>query len=398
MEENENNINEEENFAELLEESLASAGTRLQPGQKVSATILQIGHEWIFLDVGQKGEGILDVREILDEDGNPTVSAGDKLSAYFLSGRGGELRFTTRLGSGAAGMSQMEEAWRNGIPVEGRLEKEIKGGYEVKLPGGVRAFCPFSQLGLLRRQDIDNPVGESLPFKITQFSEQGRNIVVSHRVIVEEERAQLREKLKETLQVGQVVKGCVTNLKDFGAFVDIGGIEGLLPLAEISYGHVEDINSVLQIGQELEVAIKSCDWENNRFSFSLRETLADPWSRVGSAFVEGGTYNGKVARLTNFGAFITLEDGVDGLIHISRLGGGRKVKDVREVFRPGETVVVSIEKIDLEKRRISLLPADDECDGEEVPTTHIEKPASKGMGTLGDLMVAKEKRKKRKKR
>jgi len=388
-----NNGNEEENFAELLEQSLGSAGKRLQRGQKISATVLQIGPDWAFLDVGQKGEGVLDARELRNEDGNLRVAVGEALDVYFLSGAGGELRFTTRLGAGAAGLAQMEEAWRSRIPIEGRLEKEVKGGYEVKLPGSVRAFCPFSQLGV-RPQDGQDMAGQSLPFRITQFGEQGRNIVVSHRVVLEEERARMREKLKETLRPGQVVEGRVTQLKAFGAFVDIGGIEGLLPLGEIAYGHVEDIHAVLHVGQELKVAVKSCDWENNRFSFSLRETLPDPWARVGSVYVEGGTYSGKVSRLTNFGAFVTLEDGIDGLIHISRLGERGKIKAAREVLAPGDNVTVTVEKIDLEKRRVSLLLADG-GDQEEIPSAHVEKPASVGMGTLADLMLAKEKKRKK---
>ena len=390
-----NEEQEEENFAELLERSLGTSSVRLEPGQKIEGTLLQIGSDWAFLDVGQKGEGILDARELQDEEGNPTVKVGDRLNVYFLSRAGGEMRFTTRIGSGAAGMAEMEEAWRSGIPVEGRLEKEVKGGYEVKLPGGVRAFCPFSQLGLRREEGNEPPVGQSRPFRITQFSEQGRNIVVSHRVLLEEEQARQREKLKETLKAGQVVKGIVTNIKNFGAFVDIGGVEGLIPIAEIAYGHVKDINSVLHVGQELEVAVKNCDWEKNRFSFSLRETLADPWGKVGTIYIEGNSYPGTVARLTNFGAFVTLEDGIDGLIHISRLGSGRRIRDAGEVLHSGEKISVTVEKIDLEKRRISLVPAEDggpEDDKESIP---IEKPAGGSMGTLGDLMLAKEKKRKK---
>jgi small subunit ribosomal protein S1 len=401
MEENDkdlNETNEEENFADLLEQSLTTANVRLQPGQKVEATLLQKGADWAFLDVGQKGEGVLDARELLDEEGNSTVAVGDKLNVYFLSRSGGEMRFTTRLGSGAAGLAQMEEAWRSGIPVEGRLEKEVKGGYEVKLPGGVRAFCPFSQLGVRRNDAEETVVGQAKPFRISQFSEQGRNIVVSHRAILEEEQAQKREKLKETLKPGQIVHGIVTNIRDFGAFVDIGGVEGLIPISEVAYGRVEDINAVLRLGQELEVAVKSCDWEGNRFSFSLRETLADPWGKVGSIYLEGETYQGTVARLANFGAFVTLEDGIDGLIHISRLGGGRRIKDAKEVLQMGEKLAVTIEKIDLEQRRISLIPAEGEGEVEEKQTFHIEKPPQGSMGTLADLMAAKQKKKEKKKR
>ncbi|ORJ58291.1 30S ribosomal protein S1 [Geothermobacter hydrogeniphilus] len=383
--------NEEEDFAALLEQSLSTTGLRIEPGQKVEAKVLQIGSEWIFLDVGQKGEGVLDVRELQDADGRLTVTVGDTLAVYFISSAGGELRFTTRLGGGASGTEQLEQAWQGGIPVEGRIEKEIKGGYEIRLPGGVRSFCPFSQLGLRREENPETLLGQTLSFKISQFSEQGRNIVVSHREILEEERRQQREELRTTLKDGQVVQGTVTNIRDFGAFVDIGGIEGLLPISEISYGRVEDINEVLHVGQQLEVAVKSCDWENNRFSFSLRDTLADPWDRVGTVFAVGTTHTGTVSRLANFGAFVTLDEGLDGLLHISKLGGGRRIRHPKEELMVGQQLRVTIEQVDREARRISLAPATEGETGEQ--NSYLEQPSSGGMGTFADLFKAGMKKK-----
>lgn len=373
-------------FSALLEESLTATGSRLEPGQKITATVLQIGAEWLFLDVGQKGEGVLDVRELVDNEGNLSVAVGDRLEAYFLSRAGGELRFTTRIGGGSSGTAQLEEAWRSGIPVDGRIEKEVKGGYEVKLPGDVRAFCPYSQLGLRRQETAEELIGGSRSFKISQFSEQGRNIVVSHREILEEERRRQREQLRRTLEVGQVVSGVVTNVREFGAFVDIGGLEGLLPISEISYGRVEDIHAVLQVGQQLEVALKSCDWEANKFSFSLRDTQADPWNKVGSLYREGMVCSGRVSRLANFGAFVTLEEGIDGLVHISKLGAGRHLKHAQEALKVGEELLVRIDKIDREQQRISLIPAGDEAAAEAGPTSYSEQPSGGGMGSLGDLL------------
>ena len=249
-------LNEDEgSFAELFEASLAEVGQPLERGKKIEATILQIGSDWCFLDVGQKGEGVLSRAELLNADGEMQYAVGDKIGAYFLSREGGELRFTTKVGGGGSGTEQLEAAYQSGIPVEGRIEKEIKGGFEVKLSGSVRAFCPFSQTGL-RQTEPAELIGQSLAFRITQFSERGRNIVVSHRVILDEQREEQRASLRETLKEGMVVKGTVTNIRDFGAFVDIGGIEGLLPISEISYGRVEDVNEVLRLGQELEIAIK----------------------------------------------------------------------------------------------------------------------------------------------
>lgn len=374
--------NEEGSFAEMLEQSMPGK-TQLEPGQKIDATVLQIGDEWIFLDVGQKGEGVLDRKELLDNEGKLSVAVGDTVSAYFMSRKGGELRFTTRLGSGSSGTAQLEEAWRSEIPVEGRIEKEIKGGYEIKLPGNVRAFCPFSQLGLRRQDDTAGVIGTSRDFRITQFGEQGRNIVVSHRVIIEEERRRQCAELKASLKEGMVVSGTITNIRDFGAFVDIGGLEGLLPISEISYGRVENIEDILQIGQQLDVAVKKCDWQNERFSFSLRDTLADPWSKVATSYPIGSTHTGTVSRLAKFGAFVTLEDGIDGLVHISKIGGDQRIKHPQDVLTLGQELLVAIEKIELDEKRISLVPVRDDS-AEPAETSYEEKPDA-GMGTFADL-------------
>jgi small subunit ribosomal protein S1 len=383
-------MDEEGSFAEMLEQSMVGK-TQLEPGQKISATVLQIGKDWIFLDVGQKGEGVLDTKELLDDEGNLTISVGDQVSAYFMSRKGGELRFTTRLGSGSSGTAQLEEAWRSEIPVEGNIEKEVKGGYEIKLPGNVRAFCPFSQLGLRRLESSDEVIGDTLSFRITQFDERGRNIVVSHRVILDEERRQQREELMKTLKEGMVVSGTITSIRDFGAFIDIGGLEGLLPISEISYGRVENIEEVLQVGQELEVAVKKCDWENERFSFSLRDTLANPWLKVETSYPAGSTHTGTVSRLAKFGAFITLEEGIDGLMHISKIGGDQRIKHPQDVLKLGQQLQVSIEKTDLDEKRISLIPVRDKSD--ESAETSYEEKTTGGMGSFADLFKKAQEKK-----
>lgn len=387
---------EEEDFAAMFEASLGGVGQQLEPGQKVEGTLLQIGKDWSFLDVGQKGEGVLATAELLNAEGEPQYQVGDKVSVFFLSRAGGELRFTTKVGGGGSGTEQLENAFQSGIPVEGRIEKEIKGGFEVKLAGNVRAFCPYSQSGLRKGEPADM-IGETLSFKITQFSENGRNIVVSHRALVEEERQQQRETLRNTLKEGMVVSGEVTNILAFGAFVDIGGIEGLVPISEVSYGRVEDVNDILHVGQQLEVAVKKIDWENNKFSFSLRDTLADPWKKVGSVYRVGGEYPGTVSRLAQFGAFVTLEDGIDGLLHISKLGEGQRIRHPQDVVKAGQQLRIKIEKIDQEERRISLALAGNK-DEETQETSYTDQPSSTGLGTLGDLLKASQQKKERKKR
>jgi small subunit ribosomal protein S1 len=387
-------MNEDEgSFAELFEASIADVGQPLERGKKIEATILQIGAEWSFLDVGQKGEGVLASAELLNVEGELQYAVGDKIGAYFLSRDGGELRFTTKVGGSGSGTEQLEQAYQSGIPVDGRIEKEIKGGFEVKLSGNVRAFCPYSQTGLRQAEPADL-IGESLSFRITQFSERGRNIVVSHRVILDEQREQQRASLRETLKEGMVVKGTVTNIRDFGAFVDIGGIEGLLPISEISYGRVEDVNDLLSPGQELEIAIKKIDWENNKFSFSLRDTLADPWSKVGTIYKAGGKHRGKVSRLAQFGAFVTLEDGIDGLIHISKLSDQR-IRHPQDVVKVGQQLEVTIEKVEPDERRISLALVGQQEEAGETSYSDTPTSSSSGFGSLGDLFKASQEKQQR---
>jgi small subunit ribosomal protein S1 len=389
---------EEVSFAELLEQSMGEQGGRLEPGQKVTARVLKIGAECLFIDTGQKGEGIVDLKEFLDVDGNINVKEGDTITAYFLSSSRGEMRFTTKIGGGASGSAQLEEAWHAGVPVEGVVEKEIKGGYEVKLAGAARAFCPFSQMSLRRVDNPESIIGTRLAFRITDFGERGRNIVVSRRVLLEEEQQRLREEAQASITEGMTVTGTVTSLQDFGAFVDIGGLEGLIPISEIAWGRVKDVRDVLTVGQQLQVVVKNIDREKERISLSLKDTLPDPWEQVGQMYPEGSFHTGIVARLAPFGAFVTLSDGVDGLIHISRLGAGKRINHPREVLKEGETVEVKVESFDQTNRRLSLALAGAARAAEEEESTLDEfrrrsDEAPQGMGTLGELLLAKSKKK-----
>jgi small subunit ribosomal protein S1 len=309
------------------------------------------------------------------------------------------MRFTTRLGGSTSGSSQLEEAWRSGVPVEGLVEKETKGGYEVKLGGTARAFCPFSQIALRR---VDNPetlIGTRLTFRITDYAENGRNIVVSRRALLEEEQKLIREEAQAGITVGMKVSGTVTSLQDFGAFVDIGGLEGLIPISEIGWTRVNDVRDVLSVGQQVQVVIKTIDREKERISLSLKDTLSDPWDLALEKYPEGSFHTGKVSRLAPFGAFVTLGDGVDGLIHISKLGAGKRINNPREVLKEGEAVEVKVESVSRAEKRISLALAGlaRAADEEEATLVEFRRQASeapKGMGTLGDMLQAKLKNRK----
>jgi len=389
---------EEESFGEMFVRSFV-APTRYEPGRKVSTRVVKVTTEWVFLDLGRKGEGVLAAKELLDEAGTVRVKEGDALEAYFVSAEGSEMLFTTRVTGGAAGSAQLEDASNSGIPVDGVVVKEIKGGYEVRLAGGARAFCPHSQMDLPRSGGQEEHVGKHAAFRITEYREKGRNIVVSRRALLEEEEERKTREVMATLTEGMVMKGTVTSVREFGAFVSIGPIEGLLPISEIGWERVEDIQSVLSVGQEVEVAITRLDWANRRFSFSLKKTLSDPWETAVDRFPAGSRHVGKVARLAAFGAFVSLGGGVDGLLHISKLGGGKRIRSVGEVLRAGQEIEVKVDSVDPVKRRVALsLPATESPDTPEEEAEDYSRymepaPPPPALGSLGEALKAKLERK-----
>ena len=346
------NNNQESEFEELLE-STFSGNVSLQPGELVEAEIVAISGDCIFLQLDGKSEGQLDTAEMIDKDGNLTVKAGDSIKAYFLSSQNGIKQFTTRISGDKAEKAVLENAFKSEIPIEGIVEKEIKGGYEIKI-GDSRAFCPHSHIGLQRIENPESYIGKHLTFKILEYNENGRNILVSNRIILKKEQQNKIEVLKKSLHEDMIVKGTVKSIQSFGAFIDIGGVQALLPISEISRSRVDDIHQSLSLGQEIEAAVIKLDWKNERISVSMKKLLADPWDKAKSKYKIGSNYAGTIARITNFGAFVSLEPGLDGLIHISDFGSETRINHPREVVKTGQSVNVEINDIDTLKKRISL--------------------------------------------
>ncbi|MEN8140539.1 MAG: 30S ribosomal protein S1 [Thermodesulfobacteriota bacterium] len=399
----------EGSFADMFAQT-SDDSVELEPGQQVEAEVVRVDKDWLFIDLGGKSEGVIATSELVGDDGLVTVKAGERLSAYFLAPQQGQMLFTTRM-SGAAAKAHLRQAFEAGVPLAGNVSREVKGGFEVMIAGNTRAFCPYSQMALRRVNDTSVFVDQEFDFQIIEYKEEGRNIIISRRTLLEEERAAQAEKLKETLQVGDLVSGTITSLRDFGAFVDVGGIEGLIPVSEISWGRVADIRATLEEGQQVEVAVLKLDWQAKRFSFSLKDTQPDPWLAVGDLLKEGECYLGRVERITDFGAFVNLKPGIDGLLHISALGAGRRINHPREVVADGEELEVRVDSVDADNHRISLtLPRVEKVRAEKAAKRQAEKKkdpdrradyqdykgsqqASKGapgsMGTLGDLLKAK---------
>jgi small subunit ribosomal protein S1 len=368
---------------------------RFSAGEKIDTIIVKITEEWMFLDLGAKSEGYLDKKELLDENGNLTVKEGDPITAYFVSSRHGEKLFTTKLLTSKSVDDFMFKAYKNQIPVEATVEKEIKGGFSVRINQNVSGFCPYSQMDVRRIDDVTAYVGKKFEFIVAEYSEKGRNIILSRRPLLEKIEQEKKAALKNSLQQGMTVSGVVTNVQKFGAFVDLGGVQALMPVSEMGWGRVEDPKVLYSPGDKIEAVIINLDWEANRITLSAKASLPNPWDGFVRKYTEGSLLKGKVTNLTNFGAFVSLEDGVEGLLHISKLARGKKIKHAGDVMKTGEELEVKIEKIDRENRKISLdLTGSDKdtsaASGNEDDFRGYIGKSPKTMGTLGDLIKKKK--------
>ena len=346
--------NNEESFAALFEKSIAGMNS-FQPGQRIETTVVSISNDCVFLELGGKSEGLLDRSEVTDSNGEVTVKVGDSIAVYFLSDKSGDMQFTTKISGEKAVGAVLENAFAGGIPVEGVVQKEIKGGFEV-LIGETRAFCPFSQIGRQRAATPESYIGKHLSFKILEFKENGRNILVSHRAILDEELAERITDLQKQLKEGMTAKGTVVKIQNFGAFVDIQGVQALLPISEISRSRIDDVSSILSVGQEITASIIALDWQRERITLSMKALLSDPWEQARENYPVDSKHTGTVARVTNFGAFVTLEPGLDGLIHISEFNADNRDSGPDDMVKTGQEISVQINSIDTEQKRISLRP------------------------------------------
>lgn len=328
---------------------------KLTPGQEIESTIVAISGDTVFIDMSAKSEGVISSAEFADENGNLSVKEGDKIKAYFLGEKGGEMRFTTKIAGDKADDSVLENAFKNRIPVEGHVEKEIKGGFEVTV-AGKRAFCPFSQMGFREKQEPSYYIGRTLTFIITEYKEGGKNLLVSNRKVMEDEHQTQLSGLSQRIAVGSVVTGTVKSLQSFGAFVDVEGFQALLPISEVAMERVTDLSKHLELGQEVTAKVINTDWSKERVSISMKALLANPWDSVNEKFSAGQKIDGKIVRVTDFGVFIGLDKGIDGLVHISALGVDRNT-NLKKKFSVGQEMSVIIKEIDAEDRRISLVPS-----------------------------------------
>jgi small subunit ribosomal protein S1 len=337
-----------ETMMEMYNGTMAS----IDEGEIVKARVLEIRDNMVVLDIGFKSEGSVPLEEFKDF---PDLKIGDEVEVLLehLEDQEGSVVLSKKKADFMRVWERIRLAYENDQPVEGTLVKKIKGGVVVDLMG-VDAFLPGSQIALRRVPNIDELLGQKFEFKIIKLNKRRRNIVVSRRVILENERAGKREKLMKELEKDQVRKGVVKNITDFGAFIDLGGVDGLLHITDMSWGRISHPSELVAIGAELEVKVLDIDWQRERISLGLKQLQSYPWKDVAEKYPVGTRVQGKVVSITNYGAFIELEPGIEGLVHISEMSWTRNVRHPSKLVSIGETIEAVVLKVDPNEEKISL--------------------------------------------
>ena len=342
----------DEDFAALF--AASEQTKRLATGQTVEGTIVAIGPEFALVNVGSKGEASLAVNELTNDDGVLEAKVGDRVQATIVSMVGG-LTLSRRMQRGAATKRQIEDAFRAGLPVEGKVDAEVKGGYTVTI-ARQRAFCPHSQIDIVRQSDPAGHLGRVYAFRIIEYAEDGRKFVVSRRALQEAEQKVRAEEIRRSLAVDAVVTGRIASVREFGAFVELGGgVQGLLHVSEMGWSRVNDPSAMFKAGDEITVKVLRIESKNgeDKIALGLKQLTDDPWAAVAQKYPLGTVVRGRVTRLAEFGAFVELEPGVTGLLPISETGA-RKGADIKKTLPVGTVVDVIVLEIDAAGRRIRL--------------------------------------------
>ncbi|MCL2447359.1 MAG: 30S ribosomal protein S1 [Polyangiaceae bacterium] len=342
-------------FASLFEASI-SAGDFGKEGEIVKGTVVAVQRDNVIIDIGGKSEGIIALSEFADAQGQTTVKAGDEVDVYIES-RENDDGLVTLSKEKADKMKVWDEisaACERDELIEGTISQRVKGGLSVTIRGGVKAFLPGSQVDLRPIRNLDKLIGQTYQFKVIKFNKKRGNIVLSRRVLLEKERDEQKTKTLETLEEGKVVRGVIKNITEYGAFVDLGGIDGLLHITDMSWGRVNHPSELFQVGDEVTVRVLKYNPETERVSLGLKQTQEDPWSHAEEAFPPGKKVRGKVQSITDYGAFIELEPGVEGLVHVSEMSWTKKVKHPSKLLEIGQELECQVLEVDAKSKRISL--------------------------------------------
>jgi len=343
-------MDDDRSFMEMFEESMKS----IQEGKIVSGEIVQIDSEFVLVDIGYKSEGQIRINEFKDLEGNLTTQVGDTVEVLLVrkEDKDGNIILSKEKAARVKIWDDIEKAFKDNETIKGKIISRVKGGLSVDV--GLQAFLPGSQADLRPVKDLDTLVGVEHDFKIIKYERRQGNIVLSRRAVLEVERAALREKVLENLEEGVVVEGAVTNITDYGLFIDLGGIDGLVHVTNIAWSKTGHPSELYQIGDKIAVKVLSFDREKERVSLGIKQLTADPWTGIEEKYPVGSQIPGRIATLKKYGAFVELEEGVEGLVHISEMSWTRKVMHPSELFRVGDTVETMVLSMDVAKKRISL--------------------------------------------
>ena len=342
-----------ESFAQLFEESLKKI--HLQSGDLITGEVVRVDDEWVVVHAGLKSEGIIPAQEFKDSQGLLSVKVGDQVEVVVESVEDGtgETRLSREKAQRVKAWEQLEKAHEEQSIVTGIMTGKVKGGYTIDVQG-VRAFLPSSLVDVRPVRDPSYLEGKELEFKVIKIDRKRSNVVVSRRAVVEREMSAEREQLLSSLEEGQTNKGIVKNLTDYGAFIDLGGIDGLLHITDLAWKRVKHPSEVLKIGDEIEARVLRYDKERNRVSLGLKQLGEDPWDNIGRRYPANSRVFGKVSNVTDYGAFVEIEPGVEGLVHVSEMDWTNKNVNPSKVVQVGDEVEVMVLDVDEERRRISL--------------------------------------------
>ena len=339
-----------DNFMEMYEESLKS----IQEGEVVPGEIVQVDKEYVLVDIGYKSEGQISIHEFLDEQGQVSIKVGDKVEVLLERREDDEgvIRLSKEKAAKIKIWDQIKEIYESNDTVKGKIVSRVKGGLSVDI--GLQAFLPGSQVDLRPIRDMDSLVGTEHEFKIVKYNKRRGNIVLSRRAILEAERATLKEKTLKIIEEEVALKGVVKNITDYGLFIDLGGIDGLVHITDMSWGRVGHPSEMHRVGDEIEVKVLSFDPEKERVSLGIKQLAPDPWSQVAENYPVGEKIAGRVVSLTDYGAFVEVEQGVEGLIHVSEMSWTRKIRHPTQILSVGDSVNAVVLNMDVSRKRISL--------------------------------------------
>lgn len=340
-------------FEKLFEQQFANF--EIKEGSVVEGSVLSVLRDYAVVNVGFKSEGFVDIEEFRDLDGEISVHAGDKIKVVVdeVEDQNGHIILSKEKADAIDAWEKVESVFNDEAIIEGLVVNKVKGGLSVNL-GGIKAFLPGSQIDLKPVKSLDKLIGQKYTFKILKLNRVKGNIVLSRRAILEQERESLRKDILENIQEGQIIRGVVKNITDYGAFIDLGGIDGLLHITDLTWGRINHPNEILKVNDELDVVVLKYDAKDHKVSLGLKQLTEDPWTKVDGKYHVGDKVKGKVMSLKDYGAFIEIEDGIEGLIHLSELSWTKKVKHPSKILNIGDEVEAVILDQDLENRKIAL--------------------------------------------